>query len=189
MMYVRGLRLSPAASATAAAYPICKTKRYCSCSSGCCIACCNLRQPLLRCAFLGILSLRCKPTTRALSLSLPRRRRRRAHVASSSTPPGRGRGRPVRHPFAHGDRHSGSKPRGGGRTAPTADLVAGSHSPATASKMEARGGAATRGEARWLDPTRPRHAGRRQPGKRPRTCDNPPGKIPYYRLRPIHFGR
>jgi hypothetical protein len=20
-------------------------------------------------------------------------------------------------------------------------------------------------------------------------CDNPPGKIPYYRLRPIHFGR
>jgi hypothetical protein len=21
------------------------------------------------------------------------------------------------------------------------------------------------------------------------TCDNLPGKIPYYRLRPIHFGR
>jgi hypothetical protein len=20
------------------------------------------------------------------------------------------------------------------------------------------------------------------------SCDNPPGKIPYYRLRPIHFG-
>jgi hypothetical protein len=23
----------------------------------------------------------------------------------------------------------------------------------------------------------------------PANCDNPPRKIPYYRLRPIHFGR
>jgi hypothetical protein len=99
----------------------------------------------------GNLSLRCNqrlplslPSPAPLALSLLRRRRRRAPSPRAPTASTR----------------SGTPSHTVVDTVAAADLVAGSYSPATTSKMETQGGAAARGEARWPDSTRPRCAGK-----------------------------